>query len=267
MATGDSGEHEMELRGTLKDFSLEAILGLIRNGHKTGTLRLVVTTPLRMPRQIDLSFLAGEIASVQGGSLYGLDALREAAICEEGSFEFTVDSALSPQDETIPVAIEVALATIDEARNMMQTLSTNPPGTGSAFSHGVPADETVHVSVEEFRLLAVTRDGMTVNDLVTANAAPTVDSIRILHQLAERGLLVAGPAVATVDQMAYAGIVSLVEYVGGQAGVKIFNQYFRPGTPVTEWARAVPAFRSAFQGLVGAEKTSEVIAGLREITG
>jgi hypothetical protein len=257
----------MELRGTLRDFSLEAILGLIRNGHKTGTLRLVVTTPLGMPRQIDLSFLDGEIASAQGGSLSGLDALREAAICVEGSFEFTVDGAFSPQDGSIPIAMEVALATIDEARNTMKTLSTNPPGIGSAFSHGIPAGETVHISAEEFRLLAVTRDGMTVSDLVAASAVPTVDSIRILHQLTERGLLVAGPTVAPVDQMAYAGVVSLVEYVGGQAGVKIFNQYFRPGTPVTDWARAVPAFRSAFQGLVGAEKTSEVIAGLREITG
>lgn len=65
----------MELHGTLKDFSLEAILGLLRNGHKTGTLRLVVTTPVGMPRQIDLSFLGGEIAWLQCGSLRGLDAL------------------------------------------------------------------------------------------------------------------------------------------------------------------------------------------------
>jgi len=100
----------MELRGTLRDFSLEAILGLSRNGHKTGTLRLVVTTPVGMPRQVDLSFLDGEIASVQSGSLRGLDALREAAICVEGSFEFSVDSAGLPQDETVPVAMDVARA-------------------------------------------------------------------------------------------------------------------------------------------------------------
>ena len=128
-------------------------------------------------------------------------------------------------------------------------------------------DDTVHISVEEFRLLAVTRDSMTLNDLIATNTAPTVDSMRIVRQLMERGLPVAGPAVATVDQMAYAGVASLAEHVGGQAGVNIFNQYFRPGTPVAEWTQAVPAFRSAFQRLVGAEKTSEVIAGLREITG
>lgn len=257
----------MELRGTLRDFSLEAILGLIRNGHKTGTLRLAVTTSVGMPRQVDLSFLGGEIASVQCGSLRGLDALREAAICVEGSFEFSVDSAGLPQDETVPVAMEVALATIDEARNEMKALGAALPATGVAFSHAVPADDTVHISVEEFRLLAITRDGMTLNDLIATNTAPTVDSMRIVRQLMERGLLVASPAVATVDQMAYAGVVSLAEHVGGQAGVAIFNQYFRPGTPVAEWTRAVPAFRSAFQDLVGAEKTSELIARLREITG
>ncbi|WP_165845218.1 DUF4388 domain-containing protein [Candidatus Cryosericum terrychapinii] len=190
----------MELRGTLRDFSLEAILGLIRNGHKTGTLRLAVTTPVAMLRRVDLSFLGGEIASVQCGSLRGLDALREAAICVEGSFEFSVDSALSPQDETVPVAMEVALATIDEARNAMKSLGATLPAAGVAFSHAVPADDTIHISVEEFRLLAVTRDGMTLNDLIATNTAPTVDSMRIVRQLMERGLLVAGPAVPTVGQ-------------------------------------------------------------------
>jgi hypothetical protein len=187
----------MELRGTLRDFSLEAILGLIRNGHKTGTLRLAVTTPVGMPCRVDLSFLGGEIVSVQCGSLRGLDALREAAICLEGSFEFSVDSALSPQDETVPIAMEVALATIDEARNAIRSLGAALPATGVAFSHAVPADETVHISVEEFRLLAVTRDGMTLNDLLATNTAPTLDSMRIVQQLVERGLLVAAPAPTT----------------------------------------------------------------------
>jgi len=163
----------MELRGTLKDFSLEAILGLIRNGHKTGTLRLVVTTPLGMPRRVDLSFLAGEIASVQCGSLHGLDALREAAICADGSFEFSVDSALSPQDDNVPVPMDVALATIDEAQNAMKFLSAALPAPDVAFSHGVPSDDPVHISVEEFRLLTITRDGMTLNDLIAANTAAT----------------------------------------------------------------------------------------------
>lgn len=184
----------MELRGTLKDFSLEAILGLIRNGHKTGTLRLVVTTPVEMPRRVDLSFLGGEIVLVQCGSLRGLDALREAAICVEGSFEFSVDSPLSPQDEIVPIAMEVALATINDARNAMESLDAVLPAAGVAFSRAVPADDTVHISVEEFRLLAVTRDGMTLNDLIATNTAPTVDSMRIVRQLMERGLLVAGLA-------------------------------------------------------------------------
>lgn len=183
----------MELRGTLRDFSLEAILGLIRNGHKTGTLRLVVTTPLGMPRRVDLSFLGGEIASVQCGSLHGLEALREAAICVDGPFEFSVDSALSPKDENVPVPMDVALATIDEARHAMKSLSAALPAASIVFNHAVPADDTIHISVEEFRLLAVTRDGMTLNDLIAANTAPTVDSMRIVRQLMERGLLFAGP--------------------------------------------------------------------------
>ena len=117
----------------------------------------------------------------------------EAAICGEGSFEFTIDSTLSPQDETLPIAMDVALATINEARNAMNSLGAALPSTGVAFSHDVPADNTAHISVEEFRLLAVMHDAMTLNDPIATNAASTVDSMRIVRQLVERGLLVASP--------------------------------------------------------------------------
>jgi hypothetical protein len=184
----------MELRGTLRDFSFEAILGLIRNGHKTGTLRLVVMTPLGMERRVDISFLQGEISSIRCGTFQWLDALREAAICVDGSFEFSVDSALSPQDENAPVSMDVALATIDEAHRALESLTAALPAPNVAFGHGLPSDDTVHISVEEFRLLAVMRDGMTLNDLITGNDASTVTSMRIIRQLMERGLLVASPA-------------------------------------------------------------------------
>ena len=85
--------------------------------------------------------------------------------------------------------MEVALATIDEARNAMKSLSASPSCCRLSVQSRRPTDETVHLSVEEFRLLAVTRDGMTLNDLVAANTAPTVDSMRIVRQLMERGLL------------------------------------------------------------------------------
>lgn len=62
---------------------------------------------------------------------------------------------------------------------------------GVALTHAIPADDTVHVSVEEFRLLAITHDGVTLNDLVAINTASTVDSMRIVRQLMQRGLLVA----------------------------------------------------------------------------
>ncbi|HOV50697.1 MAG TPA: hypothetical protein PLZ61_05100, partial [Candidatus Cryosericum sp.] len=120
---------------------------------------------------------------------------------------------------------------------------------------------------EEFRLVAVFREGMTIETMVSSSPAPTVDSLRIIQQLRDRGLLETGPAVHVVDQMAYAGVLSLAEYVGGQPGVEIFNRYFHPGAPVEAWARAIPSFRSAFQALVGTDRTNEVIAGLREITG
>jgi hypothetical protein len=89
--------------------------------------------------------------------------------------------------------MDVALATIDEAQDAMKFLSAALPAPDVAFSHGVPSDDPVHISVEEFRLLTITRDGMTLNDLITANTAATVDSMRIVRQLMERGLLVAGP--------------------------------------------------------------------------
>lgn len=180
----------MELRGTLSDFSFEVILGLIWKGRKTGTLNLTATTVMGLARQVDISFLDGEITSIRCGTLCGIAALREAAICVEGSFEFSISSTLSPGNDTAPVAMNTALAAINEARHTMTDLKTTLPTDGSVFSHGIPDEDTVHISVEEFRLLAVFHDGMTLGDLVAANPAPAIDSMRIVRQLMERGLLV-----------------------------------------------------------------------------
>ncbi|MCE5192391.1 MAG: DUF4388 domain-containing protein [Candidatus Cryosericum sp.] len=256
----------MELRGTLSDFSLEAILGLIQSGHKTGTLHLAVVTPLGMARQVDIFFQSGEIASARCGSIGGLGAIREAAICTQGSFDFSVDSMLSSSVETtVPMTADVVLATIAEARNVLASAGMTL-SAGTRLSHAVPADETISITAEQFSLLAVMHDNMTVTELVAAAPLSTVDSMRIIHQLLDRGLLAAGAGVPIVDQITYEGALSLAEYVGGKAGVDIFNQFFRPGAPVSEWKRALPDFRSAFQGLVGTDRANEVIAGLREIT-
>ncbi len=257
----------MELHGTLSDFSLEAILGLIQSGQKTGTLHLAIVTPLDMARKVDITFQSGEIASARCGSIDGLGAVREAAICTQGSFEFNVDHTLPSPDEAVAMAMDVVLATISEARDALKSLGTALPPANTTLTHAVPADETIRITAEEFSLLAVMHDNMTVTELIAAAPISTVDSMRIIHQLLDRSLLATGVAVSIVDQMTYAGAVSLAEYVGGKAGIDIFNRFFRPGTPVSEWKRALPDFRSAFQGLVGSDKTNEVIAGLREITG
>jgi hypothetical protein len=257
----------MELRGTLTDFSLEAILGLIHSGRKTGTLQLDASTPLHMQRSIEVSFADGEVTDARCGTLQGLDAMREAAICAEGSFEFTVRAGLSAEKNSEMGTMETVVALIAETRTRMAEISATLPEGGTGLKHGMPEGDTIHLSPEEFRVLAVFHDGMTIETIVSSSTAPTVDSLRVIQQLRERGLLEAGPAVQLVDQMAYAGVLSLVEYVGGQAGVDIFNRYFLPGTPVEVWARAIPPFRSAFQSLVGTDRTNEVIAGLREITG
>ena len=257
----------MELRGTLTDFSLEAILGLIHSGHKTGTLRLEAVTPLHMQRSIEVSFADGDVTGARCGTLQGLDALREAAVCAEGSFEFTIGAGLPAHEDGGMGSMDAVLGLIAETRARMTELVGKLPEAGTGFKHGMPEGDTIRLSAEEFRLVAVFREGMTIETMVSSSPAPTVESLRIIQQLRERGLLETGPAVHVVDQMAYAGVLSLAEFVGGQAGVEIFNRYFRPGAPVETWARAIPSFRSAFQALVGTDKTNEVIAGLREITG
>jgi hypothetical protein len=41
----------------------------------------------------------------------------------------------------------------------------------------------------------VLHDGMTINEVITASTAPTVDSMRIIRQLIDQGLLATGPAI------------------------------------------------------------------------
>jgi hypothetical protein len=257
----------MELRGTLRDFSLEAILGLIQNGRKSGRLHLVFATPEGGSCDANLLFADGDIRSAQCGPFHGLDALREAVIFLEGSFEFAIDAGPDVQREPVLASLETALATMNSARDEMTALRTAFPTGNMTLKHAYPAAETITISPREFRLLALLHDGMSISDIIAAAAIPTIDAMRTIQQLTERGLLATGPVIESVSQMDCASIASLAEFVGGNAGVGIFNQYFRPGATVTEWSKALPAFRSAFQILVGTEKTNQVIAGIREIIG
>jgi len=195
----------MELRGTLTDFSLEAILGLIHSGHKTGTLRLEAVTPLHMQRSIEVSFADGDVTGARCGTLQGLDALREAAVCAEGSFEFTIGAGLPAHEDGGMGSMDAVLGLIAETRARMTELVGKLPEAGTGFKHGMPEGDTIRLSAEEFRLVAVFREGMTIETMVSSSPAPTVESLRIIQQLRERGLLETGPAVHVVDQMAYAG--------------------------------------------------------------
>jgi hypothetical protein len=182
----------MELRGTLNDFSLEVIFGLIGNGHKTGKLHLVLLGPEGGVRDVNMSFTGGEISSVSCGALHGLDALREAAVCPEGSFEFAVDGGAEVQESPDFVPMERALAAMKAAQSEVNSLAAAFSTPGATLRHAFPPADTISLSPEEFRVLAVLHDGMTVNEVVAASTAPTVDSMRIIRQLIDRGLLTTG---------------------------------------------------------------------------
>jgi hypothetical protein len=179
----------MELRGTLGDFSLEVIFSLISNGHKTGRLHLMLTRPDGGKRDVDLSFAAGEIVSVISDSLHGLDALREAAVCSEGSFEFAVSGMVDAEGPADPIPMDVARATMEAARSEATSLGAALSSLGGTLKHGFPSIDTITISPEEFGVLAVLRDGMTVGEVVAASTAPTLESMRIIQQLVDRGLL------------------------------------------------------------------------------
>ena len=179
----------MELRGTLGDFSLEIIFGLISNGHKTGRLHLVLTGPDSKTRDMDLSFADGTIVAVTSGALHGLDALREAAVCPEGSFEFSVGDVADAGDPADPIPMDAALAVMEAARVQAAALSAALSGTRGILRHAFPSTGTITISPEEFHLLAVLHDGMTVDDVIAAGSAPSVDAMRIIRQLVDRGLL------------------------------------------------------------------------------
>jgi hypothetical protein len=179
----------MELRGTLGDFSLEVIFGLISNGHKTGRLHLMLTGPDGKERDMDLSFADGAIVGVTSGALHGLDVLREAAVCQEGSFEFSIAEAVDAGGPADPIPMDAALAVMEAARTQAAALSAALSGTGGTVRHAFPSTGAITISPEEFRLLAVLRDGMSVEDVIAASSAPSVDAMRIIRQLVDRGLL------------------------------------------------------------------------------
>lgn len=179
----------MELCGTLEDFSLVVIIDLIRKGHKTGRLHLSLVAFAGGVRDVRLTFVDGEIGSAQCGSMHGLDALREAAVCSEGSFEFAVSEGEGDLNETDRIPIEAALAAMEDAHSEIVSLSASFAATGGVLRHAYPSLETITISPEEFRVLAVLHDDMTIQQVIAASTEPAVDTMRIVRQLIDRGLV------------------------------------------------------------------------------
>lgn len=257
----------MELRGTLQDFSLEAVLGLIGSGLKTGKLYLALTTAGGSALAVELSFLHGEIIDINGGRCKGLDALCEAAVCPEGTFEFTVLEARDGGHVSTSITMASALEAIHKAQSEAGTL---PPGT-VALQHGPQKGPQITITPPEFRLLAGMRDGMTVREIIAATTMPTVDAMHTLAGMLHRGLLVPESGkpepVAGIGTMEYNGILSLVEFSAGKQGCELFRRYFHQDSTPAEWKQVIPEFRADFQRLAGPDKTNQVIAELRGITG
>ncbi len=179
----------MELQGTLKDFSLETIFDLVRNGHKTGRLHLALIAPNGAARDVAISFLGGELMTALCGSLHGLDALREASLCEEGSFEFAVDESVANEQPTEALTAETVLEAIRSARAEAGSLGAAFVSTDLPLRHAFPTFDTITISPQEFSLLAVLHDGMTIREVMSASPLSTIDAIRIMRRLLDRGLL------------------------------------------------------------------------------
>ncbi len=189
----------MELQGTLKDFSLETIFGLIRNGRKTGRLHLALLAPNGAARDVAVSFLGGELTSASCGALHGLDALREASLCEEGSFEFTIDDPAAGGQAPGVLAADAVLEAIRSARAEADSVEAAFASTDLPLRHAFPTFDTITISPQEFSLLAVLRDGMTIREAMGASPLSTIDAMRIVRRLLDRGLLTTAPPSAPDD--------------------------------------------------------------------
>ncbi len=257
----------MELQGTLQDFSLEAVLDLIAAGHKTGKLSLALKTASGSNLAVELLFFRGAIVDVSAGRLRGLPALQEAAVCPEGNFAFSVLEAREGV-QVSPIPVDAAIATIRKAREEAGVL----PAAATLLHYGHPAGPTITLSPQEFHVLACMQDGMKVGDLLAATGLPTVTGMHTLAGLLSRGLLAsasapAGKVVDPITELAYEGMVSLVDFTAGKPGVELFRRCFPSDASPQEWKNAVPTFRVAFQRLAGPDKTTQVLAELHSLTG
>ncbi len=120
----------MELRGTLRDFSLADIIQLVAFGQKTGILRVVWPGG-----EASIHFVRGEVVHARSPNHMGEEAVYELFRVEDGQFEFHNSSEPPPQ-RTITVdatnLVMEAARVLDESRRA-EPAEAEAPSLGEDF--------------------------------------------------------------------------------------------------------------------------------------
>lgn len=175
------------LQGSLDDFSLDEVLGLLSSTTKSGRLRLSGDRGTGSLWLSDGDLNAAEASKIPGKT--GIeDVMFEMLRFEDGTFSFMIDEvpAIAGDSETVKTVVDSAQKRLVEWRSIENVV----PSLAHVVSlaEDLPSDELSLSSQEWKTILAVNKDSV-VEAICDGLGLDEVDGSRRIMQMIERGLL------------------------------------------------------------------------------
>lgn len=187
------------LQGTLEDFSLDEVLGLLSSTEKSGRLRLSGNRGTGSLWLDDGSLTAAEASKIPGNKDIE-DVMFEMLRFDDGTFSFMVDDVPNEEfgPEEVAAIVDNATLRLTEWRLIEEVV----PSLSHVVSLSADLPESeVSITDIEWKTIVAIGEHTAVEPVCEQLGLDEVDGSRQIKQMIDRGLLeIAEPSPASVSQ-------------------------------------------------------------------
>ncbi len=176
----------MALGGSLKDFGLEELLGMLSLGKKTGKLNLKV-----FDKEGDIFLKEGFPIHASVNDSQGVEALYSFFLWSDGSFTFETNIA-SPA-ETINISIDNILKEANERKKVWEEVKSKLPDMNVSLEPVEDIKEDfISLSREDWDIFIQVFRRNPVKIIVSSSKSSSIKTINSVLSLMDRGILKIG---------------------------------------------------------------------------
>ena len=173
------------LQGSLDNFSLSEVLGLLAGTEKTGRLRVSGDRGTGSLWLEDGQLIAGSGPNEQSGAQ---DVVFEIMRFRSGNFSFAVDEV--PEEAELPQLVDIVVATADDQLVEWQQIESVVPSLDHILTPQPELeDEQITITRDQWRMLIAVGPRSAVREVCNDLGLGEVDGSRMMKVMIEQGLL------------------------------------------------------------------------------